>query len=662
MDPLVDNDTQGLHWKLSPDDSKRLLAALFPDDKLFQLKSVELLPTTSPISSPEMACILARLRDGGHYGKKEEEEENAKSKDTREKKATKKKDSGCWVYGPSAIKSEYEMANFLNDTMDAVEGAIGGKFLNRQWVISLFQQPVLIRIIRKWVADGANTPLQGSDANRKPDLVLIPAHVASALKPLDWRDVSAVGEMKICKSSSTMRSSYIEVAGKTALLLYAQDGRHSAPSLRFLGNHIILTFFDRGGSLSTAPIDINQNPEDFLRILIGLSCAPLCHIGFDETVITHADGKKRVLVAWTGNLVGSEVIMDHVLFISDALHGRGTTIWTALMHSDPQKAPRRIVVKDSWIDPLRKFTEGGILAQLNKAGVKGVPKLIHEQQVQGPHPSLPDFKVNQSTHFLRALLSPTKFHHYHVRVLSHLLTEPLGQRIFGFSSLAELLVAFIDYVLSKSLCILHFYLLTPYSVHKDAILKANVLHRDMSLLNFLLVLWNRSDTEYSWDFVRSSHLSPEAQESLLRKLEGVSHQGHLADWGYAVPYCPNNAFNFPLHNDMNTKVTTPERNTELPDVVQSANLEAASSPLTSLSTLEVPTSPIADDSDENAIPIRHLGSSESPYYVPISGLKHMHDITLSMGGDVTNPCRPSVDTNPLYRTVSPMKFQWLLVI
>ena len=91
MDPLVDNDTQGLHWKLSPDDSRHLLAALFPDDKLFQLKSVELLPTTSPISSPEMACILARLQDGGHYGKKEEEEENVKSKDTKKKGPRRKR-------------------------------------------------------------------------------------------------------------------------------------------------------------------------------------------------------------------------------------------------------------------------------------------------------------------------------------------------------------------------------------------------------------------------------------------------------------------------------------------------------------------------------------------------------------------------------------------
>ena len=30
------------------------------------------------------------------------------------------------------MKSEYEMADFLNDIIDAVEVAIGGKFLNRQ--------------------------------------------------------------------------------------------------------------------------------------------------------------------------------------------------------------------------------------------------------------------------------------------------------------------------------------------------------------------------------------------------------------------------------------------------------------------------------------------------------------------------------------------------
>ena len=74
------------------------------------------------------------------------------------------------------------------------------------------------------MADGASAPLKGSDANRKPDLVLVPADIADdKSRPLDWRDVSVVGEMKIRRTTNAMKKSYIEVAGKTALLLYAQD-------------------------------------------------------------------------------------------------------------------------------------------------------------------------------------------------------------------------------------------------------------------------------------------------------------------------------------------------------------------------------------------------------------------------------------------------------
>ena len=253
---------------------------------------------------------------------------------------------------------------------------------------------------------------------------------------------------------NAMKKSYIEVAGKTVLLLYAQDGRHSAPCLQILGHSVVLTFFDRGGSLSTSTIDINQQPEEFLRILVGLSCARPDHLGFDESILWEKDGKKRVLVAWHGDPADSagEVVLDKIIFISDALHGRGTTVWAGLLYppsSQPRQEPRQIVVKDSWINPLRKFTEGSILAKLNEAGVRGVPKLLHEQQVTGPHPSHPNIKVNQSTHFLRTLLSDISIPSYHIRVLSRLLTEPLGKRLMDFSSLAELLVVFIDYVLSR---------------------------------------------------------------------------------------------------------------------------------------------------------------------------------------------------------------------
>jgi len=107
--------------------------------------------------------------------------------------------------------------------------------------------------------------------------------------------------------------------------------------------------------------------------------------------------------------------------------------------------PREIVVKDSWINPLRKFTEGGILAKLNEAGVEGVPRLIHKQQVQGPHPSIP---------------------------------------------------------------------------HKNAIAKANILHRDVSLLNLLLVSSNTLEKDCSLEFLDS--LPSVAYEQLVQKLEKIA--------------------------------------------------------------------------------------------------------------------------------------------
>ena len=298
------------------------------------------------------------------------------------------------------------------------------------------------------MADGATAPLKGSDANRKPDLILISQNIQYS--PLDWRDVHAVGEMKIRNTAKTCKKSYIKAAGKTALLLYAQDGRHSAPCLQILGTSVVLTFFDRGGSLSTAPIDIHKHPEEFLRVLIGLVRASRGHLGFHETLIWRKDGTKRMLVVWEGEV--NEVTLEKLIFISNALHGRGSTVWCAGLHpvsSEPSHPLRQVVVKDSWIDPLRKFSEGSILARLNATGIKGVPKLIREQQVQGPHLSRPDLKVNKSTHFIRTLLPDIAARPYHVRTLSRLITEPVGQTILEFSSLVELLLAFIDYVLSE---------------------------------------------------------------------------------------------------------------------------------------------------------------------------------------------------------------------
>lgn len=278
----------------------------------------------------------------------------------------------------------------------------------------------------------------------------------------DWRDVLVVGEIKSQMNSETSKASFKDIAGKISVMLNAQDGRHGAPALQMLGSEISLIFFDRGGSVETNSTDIHTDPEIFLQILLGLSRASLSQLGFDSSVLLDAVGNKRALVARKGGSETTEVAIENILFISDVLHGRGTTVWSGsmdLQNSEAQSEGRdptrtRVVIKDCWIDPLRKYTEGSILATLNAAGITGVPEIVNEEQVRGPHPTLQTNIFNNSTHLLRASLpsgvnlKANKHSCYQLRVLSRLLTTPVGLEILQLDSLAGLLVAFIDYVLS----------------------------------------------------------------------------------------------------------------------------------------------------------------------------------------------------------------------
>ncbi|KAI9569834.1 hypothetical protein HD554DRAFT_2037832 [Boletus coccyginus] len=345
MDRLVENDIKEFHWHLSKSESQEILESLFPDSVLFQSKH----------SSLNMLNILQRLRDKDkklygatgegverwtHYPKTAAARVNMGTSTTRT---------------PTGDTAEASMAKFLNKVLEAVEG-ITGEQTNR-----------------RWHPHGSTNPFGGSFLQRKPDLVLSPDGTE-----LDWRDVLVFGEMKNTNCSKTLKTSFTEIAGKTSVLLYAQDGRHAAPSLRILGSSISLTFFDQGGSLETYPIDVHADPEMFLCIVVGLAKASFSQLGFDVSLLDET-GSKRVLVAWKGGGDVTEVMIDSLLFISDIMHRRGTTVWWGLMddlennsHSSNHRWPRTrtgVVIKDSWIDPLRRYTEGTILKLLNAAGV-----------------------------------------------------------------------------------------------------------------------------------------------------------------------------------------------------------------------------------------------------------------------------------------------------
>ena len=124
-----------------------------------------------------------------------------------------------------------------------------------------------------------------------------------------------------------------------------------------------------------------------------------------------------------------KIWLRSVLDISDSLCSRGTTVLEGQLDSDLDSSnvnEPRIVVKDSWIDPLRKYTEGMILHILEQHQIEGVPMLVSEQQVKTClcDPERLNTVVNHSTHFLRSALPCGSS--FDLRILSRLVSCPSG--------------------------------------------------------------------------------------------------------------------------------------------------------------------------------------------------------------------------------------------
>ncbi|KAF8449209.1 hypothetical protein L210DRAFT_3640833 [Boletus edulis BED1] len=228
--------------------------------------------------------------------------------------------------------------------------------------------------------------------------------------------------------------------------------------------------------------------SDCNSILLGVTFTDGTALGFDSTITPTQNSQKTIRIVKQGKEY--HILVDTLLFSSFSLHSRGTTVWTGKVTIDQEE--HDVVIKDSWVDPLRRYTEGRILKMLEKAGVKGVPKLVHEQQVQTPHPIMGEF-INHSTHILRTLFRGSSQASYYLCVLSRLVSKPRGYPIFDFNSLAELLVGLIDCLCGASEPLSPATANLGLAAHRDTLNRAHILHRDVSLFNLLLVLAMHSD-------------------------------------------------------------------------------------------------------------------------------------------------------------------------
>ncbi|KAN0074462.1 hypothetical protein V8E55_011874, partial [Tylopilus felleus] len=302
-----------------------------------------------------------------------------------------------------------------------------------------------------WNAKSVTKPLDGTYAARKPDITCcFPTPDSTSNRT--WEKVVTFCEVKTRADSKQDKESFIEIAAKASCLFGGQDGCHFVSYIHILGTSIHLTIFHRSGSVSICPFDINSSPLQFLHILIGISFLDYVNIRFDTSIkwdSPNPDSKTKWIEIINKHGQHRKVWLKSVLVVSDSLLGQRTTVWEGELEVDSSPINKCVMIKDSWTDLLRKYTEGMILHILEQHGIEGVPMLVSEQQVKIPlrDPTHPNTMVNHSMHFLRSALPPNSS--FQLWVLSHLISQPVGKLTLEFSSLGELLIAFLDYVVSE---------------------------------------------------------------------------------------------------------------------------------------------------------------------------------------------------------------------
>jgi hypothetical protein len=121
MAPLVQNDTEDLHWKFGQHDSESLIGSLFPDGTLSS--AIYLEDSTASSQSLSVSWISSKFQEARLHI-----EENGRGRWAKYLDPATMWNEHRGKSRNQTDDSEQVMAQFLNDTLDQVERFMKGKF------------------------------------------------------------------------------------------------------------------------------------------------------------------------------------------------------------------------------------------------------------------------------------------------------------------------------------------------------------------------------------------------------------------------------------------------------------------------------------------------------------------------------------------------------
>lgn len=274
---------------------------------------------------------------------------------------------------------------------------------------------------------------------RKPDILGIERSILSDL----WQDSRAGWEIAAfiieLKCGSNYRWGDIEkdLLNKVYLIFQAQIDRRFVIAISLMQFDVVVSVFERSGVVHTNFFNINDQPQTFLRVIIGLVFADSVRIGFDPTmekVIAVRQSSPRQEVVWSVQIRHEWATVSQILFWNPMLRGRATMILIIMFKG------KQFCLKDLWIYKKRYPDEVDLYEMAKKANVRNILSI---------HDSWDVFIGNKAddTNYIRG-----EYDDMDCKVHRRILFNECGVTLQFFTSKRELIQALYDAVLGMSGC------------------------------------------------------------------------------------------------------------------------------------------------------------------------------------------------------------------
>ncbi|KAL1712436.1 hypothetical protein EV715DRAFT_213661 [Schizophyllum commune] len=319
---------------------------------------------------------------------------------------------------------------------------------------------------RQWITTKSARILSDGAVAEVPGLALVEAGVEA-----QWKDVRC--DVQMVPTADRMAEAVDRLATGAAHVSEEQQDRLHHIGLAIAGDVFQVAYYDRAGCVLSGAHGIHENPDLFIRVVMGLTLAGRPYDGKDTSIVTR-DGRRFVTIG------GFDYEILETLSYSHGVCGSSTICWRCRRSGSDED----LFVKNTWAEKTLEHTEGDLLTRAK--GVANIPKLVCEERVLRP-----DGQAWTTTSVRDLATGPERWSivsNLPQLELRRLVMRPCAVPLSYFSSKVELVSSLRDAVVA------HEALYPKYGILHCDIKEDNVmLHGNLPRRRGLLVNFDRAD-------------------------------------------------------------------------------------------------------------------------------------------------------------------------